>query len=49
MTAYGAGSAYCKVAYWTPWAGVQVRCFSSAGVPVDTYFDVTFLASYLLG
>jgi hypothetical protein len=49
VSAYGAGAAYCKVAYWTPWAGVQVRCFSSAGLPVDTYFDVTFLFSYLIG
>jgi hypothetical protein len=44
VTAYGYGSEYCKVAYWTQGAGVQVRCFSSAGVPVDTYFTVTFLS-----
>jgi hypothetical protein len=45
VTAYGSGSEYCKVAYWMPGAGVQVRCFSSAGAPVDAGFDVTFLSS----
>jgi hypothetical protein len=49
VTAYGSGSEYCKVVYWTPGTGVQVRCFSSNGTPVDTYFDVTFLFSFLIG
>ena len=38
-----------KVAYWTPADGVQVRCLGSSGSPADTYFDATFLSSYLIG
>jgi hypothetical protein len=45
VTAYGTGEARCKVASWTPSAGVQVRCFDRAGDPKDTTFDATFLAS----
>jgi hypothetical protein len=49
VTAYGSASEYCKVASWALSSGVQVRCFNSAGAPVDTRFDVTFLSSYLIG
>ena len=49
VTAYGYGSEYCKVANWNPTDGVQVRCFSSSEVPVDTDFDVTILYSSNLG
>lgn len=44
VTAYGPGSAYCKVNVWTPAAGIRVLCFSTAGTPVDTFFDVSFVA-----
>jgi hypothetical protein len=27
ITAYGWGSEYCKVAYWTEVSGIQIRCF----------------------
>jgi len=27
ITAYGWGSEYCKVAYWTEASGIQIRCF----------------------
>jgi hypothetical protein len=43
VTAYGFGSEYCKVAFWNPFDGVQVRCFNAGGSPVDTLFDVVFL------
>jgi hypothetical protein len=49
VTAHGGGPQYCKVASWTPGAGVEVRCFGSSGLPEDTFFDVTFLESYLVG
>ncbi|MET8450099.1 hypothetical protein [Streptomyces sp. NPDC005209] len=43
VTAYGLDSRYCKVDYWTPSTGIQVRCFSTVGAPADTYFDVSFV------
>jgi hypothetical protein len=43
VTAYGDGSEHCKVAFWNQSHGVQVRCFNSSGLPVDTRFDVAFL------
>ncbi|MGW7383385.1 hypothetical protein [Streptomyces sp. NPDC054794] len=43
VTAYGLDSRYCKVDYWTPSTGIQVRCFSPVGAPADTYFDVSFV------
>jgi hypothetical protein len=49
VTAYGSGSEFCKVVYWTPADGVRVSCFDSTGTPKDTYYDVTFLSSYLVG
>jgi hypothetical protein len=49
VTAHGGGPQYCKVVSWTPGAGVEVRCFGSSGLPEDTFFDVTFLRSYLVG
>ena len=49
VTAYGSGSEFCKVVYWTPNDGVRVSCFDSTGTPKDTNYDVTFLSSYLVG
>ncbi|WP_406301221.1 hypothetical protein OHA61_01040 [Streptomyces sp. NBC_00885] len=43
VTAYGADSKHCKVDYWTPSTGIQVRCFTAAGAPSDTYYDVSFV------
>jgi len=42
VTAYGAGSSYCKVTNWSP-AGVGVRCFSPGGSPADSYYTVTIM------
>ncbi|MEV7415586.1 hypothetical protein [Streptomyces sp. NPDC089919] len=42
VTAYGPDAAYCKVDFWTPGSGVQVRCFSALGAPKDTFYDVSF-------
>ncbi|WP_051795064.1 hypothetical protein [Streptomyces sp. NRRL S-87] len=42
VTAYGSDSAYCKVDFWTPSTGVQIRCFAPSGALVDTYYDVAF-------
>jgi hypothetical protein len=49
VTAYGGDSAYCKVNFWTPAAGIRVLCFSTAGSPVDTFFDVSLVGPYLIG
>jgi hypothetical protein len=43
VTGYGAGSEYCKVAWWNNTDRVQVRCFDSSGQPADTRFTVSFL------
>ncbi|MFI2436677.1 hypothetical protein [Streptomyces sp. NPDC018693] len=42
VTAYGSSSAHCNVDYWTPSTGIQVRCYTASGTPVDTYYDVSF-------
>ncbi|MGW1763102.1 hypothetical protein ACWCQL_03245 [Streptomyces sp. NPDC002073] len=42
VTAYGHDSTYCKVDFWTPSTGVQIRCFTVTGAPTDTYYDVSF-------
>jgi hypothetical protein len=45
VTAYGTGSEHCKVQYWTPSLAdmnVRVRCFDTAGAPVDTRFAASF-------
>lgn len=42
VTAYNTTSASCKVAAWNSSSGVQVRCFTASGVPIDTLFDVAF-------
>jgi hypothetical protein len=49
VTAYGWGSEYCKVAYWNPTNGIQVRCFNSAGWAADTLYDVAHVGPYLIG
>ncbi|GGT16569.1 hypothetical protein [Streptomyces purpureus] len=43
VTAYGGDSRHCKVDYWTPSTGIQVRCFTASGAPADTYYDVSFV------
>ncbi|WP_328405087.1 hypothetical protein OHS70_37420 [Streptomyces sp. NBC_00390] len=42
VTAYGADSKHCKVDYWTPSTGIQVRCYTASGTLADTYYDVSF-------
>ncbi|WP_431045681.1 hypothetical protein ACQUSR_29420 [Streptomyces sp. P1-3] len=42
VTAYGSDSRHCKVDYWTPSTGIQVRCFTAWGTPADTQYDVSF-------
>lgn len=45
VSAYGSGTAECKVASWFPSGGAQkvnVRCFSTTGAPVDSLYTVTF-------
>lgn len=42
VSAYGADSRHCKVDYWTPRTGVQVRCYTAAGALSDAYYDVAF-------
>jgi hypothetical protein len=43
VTAYGGGSAQCKVESWGPQT-VFVRCFAPGGAPADAMYDV-FLGS----
>ena len=45
VSAVGTSSAHCKVLNWsgTPNLAVNVRCFSSAGAPIDSKFNVLFL------
>jgi len=45
VTAYGAGTDYCKVQNWGPASGgqqVNVRCFTTNGTPWDTLFTAKF-------
>ncbi|GAB3661542.1 hypothetical protein GCM10027589_23890 [Actinocorallia lasiicapitis] len=46
VTAYGGGSAYCKVTNWVPSAGgqkINVRCFTTAGAFTDSMFTLTYV------
>jgi hypothetical protein len=43
VTAYGAGTARCKVQSWTSTASVNVLCFDAAGAPVDSRFVVDYI------
>jgi hypothetical protein len=45
LSVFGSEPAQCKVAWWGPDNGVQVRCFTLDGTPRDTAFNATFLAS----
>lgn len=47
VSAYGSGTAECKVASWASSGAdrlVNVRCFTTTGVPVDTTFTATYTA-----
>jgi hypothetical protein len=41
VTAYGSGSEYCKIGYWSG-NGVAVNCFANGGAPVDSLFTLNF-------
>jgi hypothetical protein len=41
VTAYGSGSAYCKIGYWGS-NTVQVNCYANGGVPADSMFTLNF-------
>ena len=45
VNAIGTGSAYCKVEEWgaTSDLGVTVQCFTAAGAPTDSKFNVLFV------
>jgi hypothetical protein len=49
ITAYGDGSAQCKVSSWTSASGIRVLCFTTAGRPVDTFYDVSFVGPFIIG
>lgn len=49
VTAYGDGSAQCKVSFWTSASGIRVLCFTTAGRPVDTFYDVSFVGPFIIG
>ena len=45
VTAYVSGTETCKVASWLPSGSTQqvyVRCFTNAGVPVDTFYTLPY-------
>lgn len=48
VTAYGLGTEYCGVAGWNS-SGIRVRCFTSAGSPADTRFNVAFTGPLVIG
>jgi hypothetical protein len=46
VTGYGGDPQRCKVARWGPSGTAQqvsVRCFTTSGVPADTYFTLTYV------
>ncbi|MEY4514520.1 MAG: hypothetical protein RLZZ450_6642 [Pseudomonadota bacterium] len=48
VTAYGPGSAYCKVASWeAPDVTVKTLCFSGTGTPINSQYVNRFLYSSL--
>jgi hypothetical protein len=49
VTAYGYGSEYCHVAYWNPTDGIRVLCYDAAGNPVDTLYDASYTAGFVIG
>lgn len=49
VTAYGFGSEHCNTAFWTDPDGIQVRCFSANGSPVDTLFTVSYAGQPVIG
>jgi hypothetical protein len=49
VTAYGSGSEYCHVAYWTPTDGIRVLCYDASGNPVDTLYDASYTAGFVIG
>lgn len=48
VTAYGSGSAQCKVSVWTS-AGIRVLCFTADGRPADSFYDITFVGPFIVG
>jgi len=45
VTAYGADAAHCKVASWAPFGAnqrIRVRCFTAAGAPTDSQFNLSY-------
>lgn len=49
VTAYGTGSEFCHVAYWTASDGVRVLCYDTWGNPVDTLYDASYTAGFVIG
>ena len=48
VTAYGSDSAQCKVSNWSA-GGIRVLCFTTAGKPIDTFYDLSFVGPYIIG
>ena len=45
VTAYGTDDAHCKVASWAPSGAnqrIRVRCFTAAGAPTDSQFNLSY-------
>jgi hypothetical protein len=48
VTAYGKGDHHCKVDSWargSTTTTITVRCFNSAGLPIDAMFNASYLTS----
>jgi hypothetical protein len=41
VTAYGAGSQYCKIERWFA-EDIEIRCFGRAGQPANSPFSLLF-------
>jgi hypothetical protein len=49
VAATGWTAEFCKIAYWNPTSGINVRCYDTAGAPADTPYDLDYTGPWLLG
>jgi hypothetical protein len=49
VAATGWDAEFCKVNHWNTSAGINVRCFSPTGAPVDTQYELDYTGPWLLG
>ncbi len=49
VAASGWTAEFCKVGSWSASGGINVRCYSPTGAPVDTPYDLSYTGPWLLG